>query len=310
MAIAEASRSWRDIFFTNRDGLRLHARHYPANSTARRPVVCLPGLTRNAKDFHLLAERLASPKTHRRDVFCVDYRGRGLSDHDPDWRNYTPFIECLDVLDLMTMAGVHEAALVGTSRGGIIAMLMAVLRPAALGAVVLNDIGPVIERDGLTRILGYAGKVPLPASWEEAARMVKDMNARQFPGIRDTEWAEIARQWFNDEGGLPGSSYDPAIARTLSAVNAEGPPPAMWAQFKALKRLPVLAIRGANSDILSAETFKAMGLAHPDLRSLTVQSQGHAPHLRDEQTTNAIGEFLAESDASYGQSGAAAGVAA
>lgn len=289
----------KDIYFTVRDGLRLHARHYLAPGAVRRPVVCLPGLTRNAKDFHVLAEALAGPHGHRREVYCVDYRGRGLSEHDKDWRNYTPFIECLDVLDLMTLAGLHDVALIGTSRGGIIAMIMALLRPSAIGAVVLNDIGPVIDRDGLTRIIGYVGRVPLPATWEDAGKLVRDMNARQFTRVRDEEWIDVARQWFNDEAGMPHHSYDPELVRPLSAINSEGPPPPMWTQFKALARVPLLVIRGENSDILSTQTLTEMARVHPDMRSLVVPGQGHAPLLRDQPTIQAIADFLVETDVSH-----------
>jgi len=287
---------WRDIYFTSRDGLRLHARHYPAHGSSRRPAVCLAGLTRNARDFHLLASCLADPMRHRRAVLAVDYRGRGRSEYDPDWRNYSPYIECLDVLDLMTLEGVDDAAIIGTSRGGIIAMIMAAIRPGAVGAAVLNDIGPVIERDGLARIIGYVGRVPLPSSWQEAADLVREINQKDFPGLSEDEWLEVARQWFNDDNGEPMPSYDPKLAKAITNLDIERDIPAMWSQFKALARVPVLTLRGENSDILSPQTLEKMIELHPDMHHATIPRQGHAPFLRDTATINLIEQFLAESD--------------
>src|SRR6185295_4442544 len=154
-----------------------------------------------------------------------------------------------DVLDFMTMKGLHDAAVIGTSRGGLLAMMMAVLRPAAIGAVVLNDIGPVVERDGLARIVAYVGRIPLPADWREAAALVRDMNQRQFTAVPAAQWDDVARAWFNDENGLPAPGYDRNLARALSLV--DGPMPQLWPQFAALSRVPVLVVRGGNSDVLS-----------------------------------------------------------
>ena len=240
--------SWTDIHYTSRDGLRLYARHYPVPGSLRRPVVCLAGLTRNSRDFHDLATALARRDETGRDVYCLDYRGRGRSQHDPDWKNYSVLVELNDALDFMAMKGLDRAAVIGTSRGGLITMLMAVLRPNALGAVVLNDIGPVIERQGLARIVAYVGRVPLPADWEEATQLVQEMNRRQFTAIPAEEWADIARQVFNDDNGLPASAYDPQLAKAISVM--DGPTPELWPQFAALAHVPVLVIRGENSDIL------------------------------------------------------------
>ena len=143
----------RDDILARRDGLRLYARHYGVPGSIRRPLVCLAGLTRNSRDFHDLASALARPDENGRDVFAIDCRGRGRSQHDANWKNYSILVELNDVLDFMTMRGLNRAAVIGTSRGGLITMLMAALRPNALGAVVLNDIGPVIEREGLARIV-------------------------------------------------------------------------------------------------------------------------------------------------------------
>ncbi|HEU4380652.1 MAG TPA: alpha/beta hydrolase [Hyphomicrobiaceae bacterium] len=285
---------WNDIYFTSRDGLRLYARHYAVPGSVRRPAVCLAGLSRNSRDFHDLAVALSKPDETGRDVYCLDYRGRGRSQHDADWKNYSILIELNDVLDFMTMRGLHNAAMIGTSRGGLITMLMAVLRPAAIGAAVLNDIGPVIEPEGLARIVAYIGRVPLPATWKEAADLVAEMHRRQFPAVTAQQWAEFARQVFNDDNGLPAPSYDANLAKAISLVAAEVPD--LWPQFVALSHAPMLVLRGENSDILSAKTLSEMQLRHPRLDAVTVKGQGHAPLLKDAPTISAVSRFLAQAD--------------
>jgi pimeloyl-ACP methyl ester carboxylesterase len=287
--------NWRDVFYTSHDGLRLFARHYSAPAVSHRPVVCIPGLTRNSRDFHALATHLSDPANPQaRDVYAVDLRGRGRSARDPNWQNYNVRMEMLDVLDLMTVMGVHEPAIVGTSRGGLIAMLMATARPTSVGAVVLNDIGPVIERDGLTRIVAYTGRVPLPASWREAASLVEGMNKRYFPAIRPEEWAHLARDWFDDVNGQPAHSYDQNLAKTMSLL--DGPAATFWPQFEALSYLPTLAIRGQLSDVLSGRTLQDMRLRHPRLEALVVPGQGHTPLLREPGTLGTIADFLTAAD--------------
>lgn len=286
--------SWVDIHYTARDGLRLYARLYPVPGSVRRPVVCLPGLTRNARDFHDLATALSRQDETGRDVYAIDYRGRGRSQYDADWKNYSILVELHDVLDFMTMRGLHRAGVVGTSRGGLITMLMGVLRPTAIGAVVLNDIGPVLERDGLSRIVAYVGRVPLPADWDEAAQLVADLHHRQFTAVPITQWHDIARQIFNDDNGLPAPAYDPNISKAVSMM--DGATPELWPQFLSLAKVPLLALRGANSDVLSAATLEAMRQRHPRLEAVTVRGQGHAPLLKDAATIATVAEFLARTD--------------
>lgn len=288
--------AFEDFFVTVRDGLKLHARRYIARGATKhiaRPAVCLPGLTRNGRDFHDLALALSGGPAAR-DVYTLDSRGRGLSDHDKDWRNYVVPVEMQDVVDVMASQGLHDAALIGTSRGGLITMVMAAAQPGLIGVAVLNDIGPVIEQKGLTRIAGYVGRTPLPGTWAEAARLVRDMNVRAFPAVPDGQWEAIARQLFNEKDGRPVPGYDPELSRSLSVL--DGPMPALWPQFDALKRVPVLVLRGETSDLLSDETVSAMALRHPRLTSRTVAGEGHAPWLRDQPTQAAIAEFLAGTD--------------
>ncbi len=300
MSESEQVQEWRDIFFSSQDGLKLYGRHYPAMGASEGAVVCLPGLTRNSKDFHNLAVALSAYGIGPFDVYTLDFRGRGRSEHDRDWSNYTPFMELLDTIDFLTVEGIHKAAFVGTSRGGIVTMLLAALRPTAIAAAVLNDIGPVIDAQGLTRIMGYVGLTPVPASWSEAARMIRDMNKSFFPDVQNSDWLEIAQQWFNEHDGKPAAGYDTNLARTFSTTDMTQAIPTMWPQFTALGRFPTLVVRGALSDILSVETFKEMAERHPMLASITIEREGHAPLLRDMSTIETIADFLHSSGLARG----------
>lgn len=295
-----APQRFEEIPFIQRNGLKLYARRYPARhaspDAARhrlRPVFCLAGLTRNSRDFHTIAVAL-SQGDRARDVFTLDSRGRGLSDYDPDWRNYTVPCEMQDALDFMIARGLEGSAILGTSRGGLIAMVMAAAQPGFLGPVILNDIGPVIERDGLSRIASYVGRMPLPRDWPEAAGMIRDMNAHAFTAVEDLEWDPIARQLFNEKNGRPAPGYDPKLGQAFSSIDGAIPP--LWAQFDALKRNPVLVIRGLNSDLLTQATVAAMRQRHPDLTELAVAGQGHAPWLRDAASINEVRRFLDRTD--------------
>lgn len=296
-ARASVSKSWRDIYYTSFDGLRLHARHYGQPNPEARPVVCLAGLTRNARDFHFLATHLATDPSAPREVYALDYRGRGLSDHDRDWRNYSPFIEMLDTLDFMSTANLHDAAVVGTSRGGIIAMMMAVVRPGMIGAAVLNDIGPEIGTAGLARIMGYAGKIPVPADWNEAVALVRQINERFFTDMSADDWEALARMSFNEtEDGRPAASYDRRIAKALSQIDISKRIPDMWAYYDALQHVPLMVLRGENSDLLSPETFEEMKQRHPNPTALTVPAQGHPVLFLDRFSIAEVGRFLVNSD--------------
>jgi len=300
--MTNVTQPFRDIVFSARDGLRLYGRHYPAafnDGAGRRPVLCLAGLTRNSRDFDMIATRLSQDAQAPRDVLTLDARGRGQSESDPDWKSYTVPSEAQDVLDFITVTGIAGAAVIGTSRGGLIAMVLAALQPRVLGPVILNDIGPVIEQKGLGRISAYVGRIPLPGTWAEAGALVHDMCRRAFPAVPETEWVEVAKQWFNERKGRPAPGYDPALSNALSVL--DGPIPALWPQFEALKRVPVLVIRGETSDILSEATVEEMRHRHPALSAMVVPGQGHAPLLLDAETIEAIGRFLAATEASERQ---------
>ncbi len=286
-------RSSRSGFVKVRDGLRLHVTHWPAPLSKSRPVLCLPGLTRNGRDFTDIAASLSGGEDAR-EVYALDARGRGLSDHDRDWRNYSLPTETQDVIDVMTALGLHDAAILGTSRGGLVAMVLAAIQPSLIGAVVLNDIGPVIERSGLLRIAGYVGRTPLPVSWADAAKMVADVSRKAFPAIPEDTWAKVARAWFNDKDGRPAPGYDRRLGNSLSPTDAA--PPALWAQFDALKNAAVLVVRGETSDLLGTETVARMMARHPNCARLEVKGEGHAPLLMDQPTITAIRGFLDAAD--------------
>lgn len=279
----------RSVYFSVRDGLRLHATCYEAPSSSRPPVLCLAGLTRNGRDFHDLAVAL-STGPDARTVWALDSRGRGLSECDATWSNYSFPVEAHDVIDFAAMTGLHGATIVGTSRGGILAMVLAAIQPAIIGAVVLNDIGPVIERDGLSRIAGYVGRLPLPSSWAQAAQIVEEMSRMHFPAVPKEHWAQVARAWWNEKDGRPAPGYDPAIAKSVSAMGTRIPE--IWPQFLALSNVPVLVVRGESSDILSAATQAEMARRHPRCTTLTVPGQGHAPLLKDRLSLETIAAFI------------------
>ena len=291
-----AGELWQDLTYASFDDLRLYVRHYKAPAAKSRSVICLPGLTRNSRDFHTLATFLSRYAEKPRDVYCFDYRGRGRSQYDRHWRNYVPYIELLDTLDFLTINGLHKVGIVGTSRGGIVAMLMAALRPTAMGPVVLNDIGAVIETRGLARIINYVRRMPNPKSWPDAIMIVREINERAFPNLTDAQWEEMARAIFDERKGRPVRAYDRRLARAVGGIDLSRPVPDLWPQFIALGQVPALVIRGANSDVLSAETLEAMIERHPNLRTITVPDQGHAPLLKDQDTVEAIASFFAAND--------------
>lgn len=287
---------YRDLFVSARDGLRLYARDYGPDTGNALPVVCLPGLTRNAEDFHDLALALSQDKVHPRRVLAIDYRGRGRSEWDRDWRNYDARVETDDVLQILTAAGIERAVFIGTSRGGLIAMALAASRPPLLAGAVLNDVGPVLEAKGLIRIRSYVGKMPRPSSFGEAADLLRQMSSAQFPRYTDEQWLKQARVTWREREGSLVLSYDPALAKTLEALDLETALPDAWPLFEGLSNIPVLAIRGALSDLLSAQTLKAMQERHPRLTAVTVPDQGHAPALEGD-LIDTIRTFVQQAEA-------------
>jgi pimeloyl-ACP methyl ester carboxylesterase len=269
----------RSQFVSAPDGLQLHVRVYGEERDGRLPVVCLPGLSRNGSDFRELAEALSTASGAPRRVLCVDLRGRGLSEYDRNPANYSLPVELGDVIAILAALSAEPAVLVGTSRGGILAMLLAAFRPGAIAGAVLNDIGPVIETTGLMRIKGYVGKASPPASLEEGAELLRRRDGAQFTRLTMDDWLEQARRnWWVKDGKLV-PSYDPALSATLEEADLDKPLPDLWAQFDALPDVPLMVIRGENSDLLSTATLEAMKTRRADLAILQIEGEGHAPRL-------------------------------
>lgn len=279
-------------FITAPDGLRLHARCYGRASAPGTPVVCLPGLARTSADFDVLATALSRDGPHPRRVIALDYRGRGLSQYDRDPANYSLPVELADVLAVATALETLPAIFIGTSRGGILTMLLAAVRPSAIAGAVLNDIGPVIEPQGLMRIKSYVGKLPQPRTFEEGGDILRRLFHSQFPRLGPDDWLAAARRMFKEENGRLVTTYDPKLATTLKGIDLEQQIPALWKEFDALANVPVMVVRGANSDILSATTVDSMQARNPALERLQVPDQGHAPLLADIDTIGRIAAFV------------------
>lgn len=287
-----ASEGFSDFFYPAADGLKLHARIYGETNAGGWPVACLPGLTRNARDFHELALHLSRKAEIPRKVIAFDYRGRGQSDHDPDIGHYNVGVEAGDVLAGLAALGIEQAAFVGTSRGGLIIHVLGALKPAVLKAIVLNDIGPVIEAEGLAHIRSYLDRAPKPRTFPEAVAAQRRVHGADFPALSDVDWARMVRAICRetDAGWVP--DFDPALVDTLAGIDFSKPLPDLWPQFDALAAVPLLAIRGANSRLLSVATLEEMRKRHPGMESITVEGQGHAPFLETGGLPGKIAGFL------------------
>lgn len=279
------------LFVSAPDGLKLHVRAWGGRSDAL-PVICLPGLSRTAADFDALGRALATDPVRPRRVLALDYRGRGGSEYDRNPRNYNVVVELADIIAVATALEAAPAVYVGTSRGGILTMLLAAVRPTMIAGAVLNDIGPVIESQGLIRIKSYVGKLPQPRTLEEGAELLRRLFSVQFPRLTAEDWLQAARQTWNEAGGRLILAYDPRLSETLRDVGPETPLPAMWAQFDALSGVPVMVIRGANSDILSATTLQAMRARRKDMEVIEVADQGHPPLLIEAAIVSRIADFV------------------
>jgi pimeloyl-ACP methyl ester carboxylesterase len=296
MADDGAPDTGESLFVTASDGLRLHVRQYGMRVAPGLPVVCLPGLARTVADFAKLAPALATESGRHRRVIAIDSRGRGRSEYDGNPENYNLAVELADVVSVLTALGVERAVFIGSSRGGILSMLLAVAQPTAIAGVVLHDIGPVIEPRGLVRIKSYVGKLPQPRSFAEGAEILRRLFAAQFPKLTAEQWLAAAqRTWrMKDDALVP--TYDVRLANTLAGIDIERPLPPLWNEFDALARVPILVIRGGNSDILSAETVAAMAARHPGMQSIEVPDQGHVPLFDGDDTLLKIAQFVAGCD--------------
>lgn len=292
-----AERPFQSRFVTAQDGLKLHIRDYGSTRDPGIPVVCLAGLTRTSADFGPLASALSAGLIgHKRRVLALDYRGRGLSDYDPNWKNYSLEVENEDVRTVLTALGIAAAIFIGTSRGGLHTMALSATRPAAVRAAVLNDIGPVLEPRGMARIRGYVGKMPTPRSIPDAVDLLKRMMSEQFSGLSEADWKAYATITFTDAVGRIGLRYDKSLMKPLESLDLEQPLPALWPQFDGLHAVPMLIIKGENSDLLSVQTLKEMVRRHRGAEIHLVEGQGHAPLLLDAVSIGRICDFVAQTD--------------
>jgi pimeloyl-ACP methyl ester carboxylesterase len=274
-------------WFDSHDGLRLHSLVY-AGPTATAPVVlCLHGLMRNSRDFEDLAPQLAQ----RYRVIVPDVRGRGLSARDPDFNNYQLPVYIRDTQTLLTGLGAARVSIIGTSMGGLMAMVMAAMQGVLVTAMVLNDVGPEVDPAGIERIRGYAGRSPPVRNWDEAIAQARGVYGSAWPDVSEARWETLTRRAYRANAqGIPQVDADPLIGEPLR--NSAAAAPDLWPLWSALARIPVLAIRGEHSDILSAATLARMR-QKPALTALTVANRGHAPLLDEPGCVAAIEAFLA-----------------
>jgi pimeloyl-ACP methyl ester carboxylesterase len=279
--------------FSSHDGLRLFARVYPGPS-ARAPVVlCLHGLMRTGRDFEDLAPHLAA----RYRVIVPDVRGRGRSARDRDFNHYTIPVYLQDVLTLLAGIGAPQVSIVGTSMGGLMAMVLAAMQPEVVRAVVLNDVGPELDPAGLERIRSYAGRSAPVRNWAEAVAQARATYDAAWPGLSDERWQVLTRRSYRENAeGVPEVDADPLIREPLRGSAGA---PALWPLWGALRSLPILAIRGANSDVLNSSTLERMRREKPGLVTLTVSNRGHAPLLDEPECVAAIDAFLGHACGEY-----------
>ena len=283
--------SFQERRWTSRDGLTLYARDYPVSGDEEGlPVIALHGLTRNSKDFEDFAPLIAAMG---RRVVVPDVRGRGRSEWDPNPSRYQPKVYARDVTDMMKALEIDRAVLIGTSMGGIITMALAAMRPKAVAAAILNDVGPAVAPEGIARILSYAGQTASIRGWDDAAAYMAKTNGVAFPAFGEDEWMAMARRTFRERDGVPQLDYDPAISVVLSK------PPSRFAGWiagllfrKLARKRPTLLLRGELSDVISADIASRMQRVAPGMQRVDIPKVGHAPMLTEPSAVDAIRNFL------------------
>ena len=280
---------WREREFRTQDGLRLYYRDAGDPSHHAPALLCLSGLTRNSRDFEALSQRVSQ---NGRRVVSLDYRGRGRSEYDPDWKRYNPRTYVDDVRHLLAAAQLHRVIVVGTSLGGLLAMAMGAAVPTVLAGVILNDVGPDIDADGLEPIYAYLGDVGPVPDWPAAAQRLRT----HFAIWHDTDeagWLDLARASYRETvEGQVVPDWDPNLARAVLA-SRDAAPVDLWPLYRSLRRVPVLVVRGATSTILRADTVSRMTDGMPHASAVTVSGIGHAPTLSEPAAAAAIDDFLA-----------------
>jgi pimeloyl-ACP methyl ester carboxylesterase len=283
------SKSYAEIDWQSHDGLRLYARVYDAPGAGAPAVLCLHGLTRNSRDFEDLAPHLQ--RLHR--VIVPDLRGRGFSARDPLLQNYQPAVYVRDILALLAAVDAPRVAIIGTSLGGMLAMMLGFSHPARVAGIVLNDVGPEIDPVGIERIKQYAGRLAPARTWSEAAAQTRTVYGDAWPDLAPDRWQALARRGYRENpAGMVEPDADPNIGEALRAAPAASVD--LWPLWMALRKVPTLAIRGARSDILSSATFARMKKENPDLQQLEVANRGHVPLLDEPECIAALDVFLSE----------------
>ncbi|MBB5516968.1 pimeloyl-ACP methyl ester carboxylesterase [Rubricella aquisinus] len=272
-------------YFETSDGLSLAY----DDQGAGHPVLCLAGLTRNMADFEpLMAARADAARFIR-----LDARGRGASDRAADFMTYDVAVEARDAVELLNHLGIERAMIVGTSRGGLQAMVIAASLPQRLSAVLLNDIGPEIAGGGLDVIMQYLGRRPAAKTYEDAAQATAAFNAERFPTMTAADWLPHVRRFYDEKPDGLHLRYDPKLRDAILAQAEAGPMPDLWPLFDALSGIPTGVLRGAHSDLLTAETVERMKARHPDLLTGEVPNRGHVPFL-DEAESLSLFDCLLE----------------
>lgn len=278
-----------DLFLPTSDGLRLHVKLHEPERPSRGDVICLPGLTRDWRDFEPLAEYLASDGYR---VASLDFRGRGLSGHDPVAMHYHIPYEATDTLQMMASLKMRTAHFIGTSRGGMVTMYLATLAREKILSATLNDIGPVLEMNGLMRIASYVGKSRPIASWDEAIAALQRTNPG-FESFSSDDWMHFARATFVERNGALHMLYDPAIGHVFSMIDPSKPFPTLWPWYESLSGIRTLIIRGENSDLLSNETCADMRSRNISSELYVAEGEAHAPMLGRQALRARISQFLA-----------------
>ncbi|MCB8836570.1 alpha/beta fold hydrolase [Aurantimonas sp. VKM B-3413] len=286
--------AFQDIRYRN-DGLELAGRLYGSPDESRLPLVCLSGLTRNARDFHPLAALIRSGNS-KRAVVAFDYRGRGRSDHAEGPDAYTIPAEAGDIAAGLDHLGIGRAIFLGTSRGALVIQMLAAVRPDLIAGAIFNDAGPRLEPDGLRLIRDTVGRIESFPDWQSAVNAVESANARTFPIVRRPDFERFARAGFAERDGRIVGDYDSRLLEPLRTLDLEADLPELWDLFALLREVPLLVIRGEFSTLFAAATVERMHREHREMQSLLAIGQGHAPMLEVGGLADRIDAFLAMVD--------------
>jgi len=283
------AKDFQEKYYHSSDGLRLYYREYNGGNPDRVPLLCLHGLTRNSKDFDSFARYFSAD----RPVFSLDIRGRGQSEYDPDYTNYQIPTYVQDVLTFLERRKLDRVIAVGTSMGGLISMALGAIRPAIFTAIILNDIGPEIDPRGIERIANFVGSGIILPGWPEAIANMKTVNSTLFPDYDDKDWELFTRNTFREQpDGTIIADYDQGIGTAIRDSGDAAVPMDLWPLFTALGQIPIMVLRGDNSDILSPQTVAKMADIHPGLTETTIPHRAHTPDLREETSLREIRRFI------------------